>query len=90
MKISWAHGSSRVVKKSSKRRIMETARNWVQQRVEGGRIRYALHRESFDVASGEEAEFYAVDRRRDRLRRVHCKSPARAAPTPAIEICLKA
>lgn len=42
---------------------METARNRVQQRIEGRGIGYALYREGSDVAGGEEAEFHALDGR---------------------------
>lgn len=63
---------------------MKAARDRVQQRVKGGRVGYALHREGLDVARSKKIEFDAGNGGRHRMRRVHGDNAARAAPTSAM------
>lgn len=54
----------RIVKESTQSCIVQSTSNWVQQRVEGGRVGDALHRERADILGGEEAKLDALDGRR--------------------------
>ena len=61
----------RIVEESTQCCVVQTTSDRVQERVEGGRIRYALHRERSDIVGGEEAELDALDGRRGGQMRVH-------------------
>jgi hypothetical protein len=63
---------------------MKTTRYWMQQRVKGSGVRYALHRKGSDVFGSEEAEFHAVDSGCHGLGRVHGGDTVQTAPTSAI------
>jgi hypothetical protein len=86
----WRRQSSRVVEESAQGGIMQTSRHRMQQRVERGRVRDALHRERPDVARGEKAELHAINGRGSRLMSIHGGGGLSAAPSVSSKARAKA
>jgi hypothetical protein len=72
--------SSRIVQESAQGSIVQTAGYRVQQRIEGGRVRDALHRERLDIACSQEAKLDAIYGRGSRLMGVHGGASLSFAP----------
>jgi len=72
--------SSRIVQERAQGSIVQTAGYWVQQRVECGRVCYALHRERLDVFCSEKAKLDTINGRGCWLMGVHSDACWTVAP----------